>query len=159
VRPADDAKLPLPPAAYPWFAYAFWSDTAHNFGPLELGPVQPGDVVHASLTLSRGRWWLRFSDHSSLLFVHFWTRQEGSGPLGSAEWSQEDVSHAEAPGANTGRLFPYPRLSTVAFEDLHVNGVAPSSTPMQRVSASIGAKREIDPSPVRDDAFTVGPAH
>lgn len=152
--PADDAKLGLPAAAYPSFVYAFWSDTAHDFHPLPLGPVQAGEVVHATLTLTGGRWRLRLADPSSLLFVRLSTRDEGDDPLNTAEWSQEDVLNTK-----TNQLYPFPRLSPVDFRDLRVNGAPPSSAATSSVSMSTNAKLNVTPGPLDDDAFTVDPAH
>ncbi len=151
--PADDVNLGLPAAAYPPFVYAFWSDTVHGFRALPLGAVQTGQVVHASVSLTGGRWLLRLADPSSLLFVHVSTRDEGDGPLGSAEWLQEDELNLK-----TDRLYPYPQLSPVDFRELQVNGAQPTPAAMSALSMSAGAKVAVTPGPFAGDAFTVDSA-
>ncbi|HEX4036035.1 MAG TPA: hypothetical protein VHX66_16455 [Solirubrobacteraceae bacterium] len=147
--PSEDASLHLPAAAYEAALYAFWSDTDHHFLLRPLAPVSAGDVVDASLTLTRGRWRVRLVDAQSFLKVNFSTRDEGR-PLGTAEWLQEDVTNAK-----TGRLRHYPSLSTVRFSDLRVDGTAPSDLSLTAESMSPRPLLTILPSPVGGDAFTV----
>jgi hypothetical protein len=147
---AAEAKLGVPNRDFPIFAYAYWSDTAHQFHPVYIGSVAAGDIVHASMTLVRGGWLLRFVDRHSLLSVHVTTDQEGSEPLPWAEWSLEDVRDDRA-----NRLFPFPRLSAVGFQAPRVNGAPPTSGQLSAVRMSLSPKITFVPTPFDGDAFGI----
>jgi hypothetical protein len=149
--PAGDAGLPT--VAYRAFWWAFWSDAAHGFRPVWLGPVQPGDLVHASLRWVHGRWSLRLVDPNSLLTVQFSINDEFGHPPDLGEWLQEDV----AANITTGRLFPYPRLSRIEFRELRVNTAPPRTRDLVAVRMSPTKKLTLGPSQLRGDAFTISP--
>jgi hypothetical protein len=130
--------------------YAFWSDTDHDYRIQPLGLVQPGDPVHATLSQSAGQWTVQLEDPQSSLDVHFSTRQEAGPPVDQAEWFQEDTQ------TTTGRLYPYPHLSTVRFRGLRVDGATPENGTLVPRFLTDPPNLALIPSPVIDNSFTIG---
>lgn len=144
-----DAKLGQPDKFLYW--YAFWSDIDHGDLLQRLDLVQPGDIVHAALSQSGGRWTVELQDAYSSVDVRLSTSQEAGSPLEQADWLQEDIRNGK-----TGRLGPYPRLSTVRFQDLRVNGAAPDTVMLSPDSLTDSAHLALIPSPVTGGTFFIG---
>lgn len=131
---------------------AFWSDPKVHFAPQSLGPVEPGDYVSASMVLAAGVWRLQLVDHTrGSAYVHT-TADEASAHFGVAEWLEEDPTSSE-----TNKVIPYPRLSTVRFQQLAVNDVAPSVADLYAQWLSLPGMN-LAPSVVLGDLFAVSPA-
>lgn len=143
-----EARLHMPLAEEPQIYEAFWSDTAHNFHPVVVGGVEPGDVIHMSLSLHHARWWLRISDPRSALHLRFSTRQE-SGRMDEADWLEEDDLDARS-----HRLFAYPHLSVVTVRDLAANGEPPAHAAELRSN-----NLRLNVGPITGDKFTIRPGH
>jgi hypothetical protein len=132
------------------FYTAWWSDTDRDDLPQDLFPVSPGDRIFASLILADGRWRLTLEDKTSpVASTSFSTRQETDGPFTTAEWTQEHIMGPEGHG------YGYPRLSTIRFSDVAVDGAAPSPRGMYPQSMSLGGTRLMVPSSVSNDAFSI----
>jgi hypothetical protein len=129
--------------------WAFWTDTAHHFLPINLFSVRPGDVLWASLAHRRGQWTVVIRDLSSGTGTVLTTRQEGRASFDWAEWEQEDVGLV-------GQPFHYPRLSAVSFRRLEVNGGPPAVAGLYS-SWMTRAHERVVPSAVRGDSFTLSP--
>jgi signal peptidase I len=137
-------------AAKPNLDYiAFWSDTARDFHPQPLFPVNPGDDIFASLTLARGRWTLAIVDKASGAEAHFATREDANASFNEAQWMQEDIRDTTAK-----RPFPYPRLTAVAFHRLTVNSVPPSYSDLYSQWMSENGS-SLAPIALHDDSFIV----
>lgn len=136
--------------ANPAYYRLFWSDTDRRFHPVDVQPVQAGDVVHASMALVHGQWRLRFVDARSKLDISFSTREE-AGPMDQADWLQED------PRRSTDyQLEPYPEISPISFTALRVNAKIPAlPTMIQVIHGPVRSKVQPSPSFLRDDSFTV----
>lgn len=132
--------------------YAFWSDTAHHFHPVELFPVVPGNRVSASIRLSQGRWTLTIRDASLRETKRLMTDQETTGTFNEAEYLQEDVTNGR-----TGTPFSYPTLSPVRFSRLTFNGKTARDGEVESQWMSVAAGHSVGPGPVADAAFSVGP--
>jgi hypothetical protein len=141
----DDA-----PGAMSDNTYAFWSDRARHFEPMDLFPVTPDTEVVARLGFSRGRWLVSIRDTDSGRHARFSIRGEAGADL-IAEWLQEDPERIR-----TRSPFPYPVLTSVRFRGLAVNGASPRVRDLhsQWMSTVAGLFR---PTVLRDDAFAVVP--
>ena len=139
----------LPFASTPSTYYAFWSYTAHDFRPVNLFPVNPGDDLAASMTLGRKGWTVAIADQSTGENARVTTAQEAHGSFNQAEWTQEDATDRL-----TGEPFPYPPLSTVSFSRLAVNSTTPGLGDMASTAMSENGN-ELTPGPLHDDSFTL----
>jgi hypothetical protein len=149
--PPADTKLGISPTASGADYDAFWSDSAHHFHPVFLGPVHAGERIHASVSWIHGRWRLSIDDAALALHVHFTTQDESGPPAEEAEWLQEDVGN----GAASYAVFHYPRLSAVGFQDVRVNGAAPSPAGLEPDSMHPNGTLTDTPSPLHRDAFRI----
>jgi hypothetical protein len=130
---------------------AFWSDTRVHFAPQPLGIVNPGDYVSASMLLVGGVWHLKLVDHTrNASYVHS-TADEANSRFGVAEWLEEDPTSSV-----TNKVLPYPRLSTVGFQRLAVNGGHPSVADLYSQWLSLPGMN-LAPSVVSGDQFSVSP--
>ncbi|MDA8295591.1 MAG: G1 family endopeptidase [Actinomycetota bacterium] len=101
----------------------FWSDVQAGFSAQPMGGVAPGDVVDVSMRrLASGGWRLVVRDETSGAVASKSLSYGKGGAFNQAEWLQEDP----APAQVTPVDLPYPRLSTVTFSRLMVNGVPPA---------------------------------
>jgi hypothetical protein len=132
--------------------WAFWSDSARGFHPKRLFTVRAGDEMAATLVLDHGRWNLSISDLTSGQGTRFSTTEDTRGRFSLAQWLQEDITEGLRPRPH---LFPYPLLAPLRFRALAVNSAAPKVSLMYSQWMS---ERHVllAPSPVRDDAFTLG---
>jgi len=132
----------------------FWSDSAVDYRPQLMGAVAPGDEVEAEMTRHPTGWVLRLSDLTA-----GWTHvAEPSMPVPQgaqvASWIEEDPSPAVMSGAD----LPYPKMDSVTFEDMRLNGrVPPLSVEDGEVLLSPNGVYLV-PSPVVDGRFSVDPA-
>lgn len=134
--------------------YAFWSDDAHHFAPVDLFEVTPLTEVRATLRLSRGKWSVSIRDGEDS--AEFTTPQEAHARFTLALWLQEDrgpiprrIDEASKPG-------PYPDVGPVRFAHLLVDGALPSYTRLasQWMTA---ADSNFGPTPLINDEFEVTP--
>ncbi|MGD1058902.1 MAG: G1 family glutamic endopeptidase [Solirubrobacteraceae bacterium] len=132
--------------------YAFWSDVANHFHAHLLFPVYPGDRISASLMLAHRQWMLTIVDKTSRATAHFATRDEASASFNQAEWLQEDPRNGF-----THKPALYPRLSAIRFRRLYINSVMPAYRDLYSQWMSANGVN-FGPSPLRQDAFTLGPA-
>jgi len=142
----DSTHLPGTLVFAPSF-YAFWSDTRHDFRPVLIGWVNPGDAVHLSLNFAKGRWLLGLRDPRQSFTVRLSTRQE-SGPMNQAEWLQEDVEMVK-----THALFAYPNLSQVIFTHLSAQGKPANAAGL--LAQEMRGNPDLTLTPVHDDAFAL----
>jgi hypothetical protein len=126
---------------------AFWTDTVHHFLPVNLFPVRPGDSLWASLTHRRRRWAVAIRDLTSGTGTQVTTQQEGRASFDWAEWEQEDVGLV-------GQPFDYPRLSTVGFQRLEVNGRPPALAGLYS-SWMTKDRQRLAPSDLKNDSFSL----
>jgi hypothetical protein len=131
---------------------AFWSDPKVHFAPQSLGPVNPGDYVSASMVLGGGEWHLELIDHTLSRTYVYSTADEASAHFGIAEWLEEDPTSSD-----TNKVIPYPRLSTVRFQQLAVNGAPPLTADLYSQWLSLPGMN-LAPSIVSADQFAVAPA-
>ncbi|MGC9220185.1 MAG: G1 family glutamic endopeptidase [Solirubrobacteraceae bacterium] len=142
----EELGSPASPSQY----YTFWSDAAHGFHPVYLFPVQPGDVIAASLRRRGGRWLVTIRDEDSGSQRRFWTPQDGRGHFVMAEWLQEDITTDQGQ-----RPFPYPQLAPVRFWALRVNGSVPAANTLLSQWMSAG-RSYVGPTAVARNSFEVG---
>jgi hypothetical protein len=102
--------------------YAFWTDTVHDFRPITLFVVRPGDVISAKLTLAAGRWSISVLDGTSGLHKDLLTSDDTHAVFNAAEWLQE---HAQYHPFSSAERDSYPQLSTVGMRGLRVNSGEP----------------------------------
>jgi hypothetical protein len=127
---------------------AFWTDTRRGFRPEILFPVHAGDTVSTMLTLSGGRWRVSIKDPSDGHTDSLSTSEEGTGGFNLAEWLQEN------PTEISGKITPYPDLSTVGMTALTVNGGPPRYGDVFAQWMSLPG-RDQSPTPLHGDAFTI----
>lgn len=131
----------------------FWSDTAHHDFPIVLFQASAGDRVSVRLIHSRDRWTVVVSDGPVRRRIV--TVEDGVGEFRLALWFQEDL------GAEHPKQAVYPRLVGLRVSNLTVNGIAPRPVNLSPVWMSAdpeyaaAAKELIEPSAVRNDAFTL----
>jgi hypothetical protein len=128
---------------------AFWSATSRGFHPQFLFPVDAGDDISASLTLTYGRWMLAVVDGTSGHAARLSTSAEARASFNGAMWMQEDVSNQA-----TGKLFTYPELTPISFRELTVDSVPPAYTDMYSQWMSANGS-SLAPSPLQHDSFTL----
>jgi hypothetical protein len=134
----------IPRRGHPVAFYdAWWADTVSHFLARHLFVVRPRDRIDAYLAHDRGRWLVWIRDATSGRAARFLTREEGLGSFDSAEWVQERSPRA-----------PYPRLSSVTFTRLRLNGSAPKSSRLLASWLSTG-NGMLGPTPFPADAFTL----
>lgn len=101
----------------------FWSDAQEGFLAQPMGGVAPGALVDVSMRrLASGGWRLVARDETSGAVASKSLSYGRGGTFNQAEWLQEDP----APASVTPVDLPYPRLSTVTFSRLMVNGAPPA---------------------------------
>jgi hypothetical protein len=127
---------------------AFWTDTTRGFHPQILFRVSPGDLISTRLSRAGHRWEVRIVDGTTSRQSSFTTAEEGAGAFNLAEWLQED------PSEDSGRVTPYPRLSTVWMRSLAVDGGAPRYGNVYAQWMSLPAG-ELAPSVLRGDGFSI----
>jgi hypothetical protein len=134
--------------------YAFWSDDAHDFKPVDLFEVTPLTEVHAILRLSRGKWSVSIRDGEES--AEFTTPQEGRARFTLALWLQEDRGPVPHRNDEPSKPGPYPDLGTVHFTHLSVNDTPPSYSQVasQWLTA---AHMNFGPTPLINDEFEIGP--
>ncbi len=101
----------------------FWSDVQVGFAAQPMGGVAPGDVIDVSMRRLGSRGWrLAVRDETNGAVASKSLSYGRGQTFNQAEWLQEDP----APAQVTSVDLPYPRLSTVTFSRLMVNGAPPS---------------------------------
>ncbi len=129
--------------------YAFWSDVAHHYHPISLFQVSPGDVLRARMTLADGKWTLAIDDATSGATAHLTTTDETTAAFNQAQWTQEDVTDGK-----NNKAFPYPRLASVTFSDIGVNGHPVTATELSsQVLSEHGTT--VDPGLFSGGSFTL----
>jgi hypothetical protein len=130
---------------------AFWSDSAMGFHPQLLGPVWEGDVVSAQMSQVESGWRLTLRDTGANRTYDITVPFAAGQTLTQAEWTQEDPS----PSGMTSVDLPYPKTSTVTFDDVEVNHSVPSLniTSGQALMASGGSI--LIPGPFQSDSFSL----
>jgi hypothetical protein len=128
----------------------FWSDTAENFHPQNLGDVHAGELIEVSMTKDSTGWRLQAHNPSKSLLVSKQINYAASVSFTVAEWIQENP----APAMVSARDTPYPNIDNVTFQKLKVNSRSPRlhRSDGQVLIASSGAIRV--PTLVRHDSFT-----
>jgi hypothetical protein len=107
--------------------YEFFPAFPKNFSPT----VAPGDVIHASVTESGGRFTTEISDTT-----HHWIGRAGK-TISSAERSSAEII-AEAPSSSAGVL-PLADFGTVKFTESQANGTAIASHSPIRITMESSA--------------------
>jgi len=134
----------------------FWSDGPLNGAPVDLGNVNPGDVVRARLVLSGStQWAITFSDQTQH-WSH--TRQlDYATPYAHAlaEWVEEDP--AEVVPYQKARLFEMAKTGGTLMHGLEVNGGAPGTDHVQPESFVDQSGTTFSPSPLTHDTFHFNP--
>jgi hypothetical protein len=128
---------------------AFWSTTSHGFHPQLLFPVNPGDDISATLTLTHERWKLVLIDATSGAVAHISTESEARASFIEAMWIQEDVTNQA-----TGKPFAYPQLTPTSFRRLAVDSIPPAYTALYSQWMSANGS-SLAPSPLQRDSFTL----
>jgi hypothetical protein len=96
-------------------------------------------------------WSLHFADLTRKLKGKAFVQMSRSVPFTQGEWIQEDPTSS----TNTSQDIPYPQLSTLTFDHLMVNGVAPALNLRDgQVLISSGGSINV-PTPVVNDAFSL----
>ncbi len=131
--------------------YAFWSDNRHDFHPVRLFGVRPGDEISARLTMGRRRPRVSIVDTTSSEHSSFSTSDLAGDAFNQAQWFQEDITDVDA-----HKPFPYPDLSTMRFRDLAVNSTRPRPARLYSSWMSVNGE-ELATTPVRDDSFSLRP--
>ncbi len=127
---------------------AFWTDTIRGFHPQILFRVSPGDLISTRLSRSGDRWQVRIVDGTTFHQSSFTTGEEGLGEFNLAEWLQEDPTEV------SGRVTPYPRLSTVWMHSVAVNGAPPRYGEVYAQWMSLPGG-DLAPSGLSGDAFGI----
>jgi|GEM_PF-5217909 len=131
---------------------AFWSDGPLHGAPVDLGNVNPGDLVRARLVKSgTSQWTITFQDQT----LH-WTRtRQISYPAHYAhalgEWIEEDP--AELVPFQKARLFTMARTNGTAVHDLEVNGAVPVTSELAPESFVDGSGMTFSPSLLQHGEF------
>ncbi len=129
--------------------YAFWTDTARQFHPVPLFPVEPHARMTASLRLAHGRWTVFIRDAGSGKEARFSTGEEADASFSLAEWLQEDPRIGSSVG-------PYPALEGVKFEKLSLNGAVPEYARLHSQWMTVNDEN-LGPSPLIHDSFLLNP--
>jgi hypothetical protein len=129
--------------------YAFWTDTAKRFNVVDLLPVKPGDGVTAKLSLERGRWSISILDAATGRSAHVATPDETRQRLNVAAWIQEDVTDGR-----TGRVSPYPQLSSIHMRGLTINSARPRYADVYAEWMSENGT-SLAPTPMANASFTL----
>jgi hypothetical protein len=131
----------------------FWSDTTASFHPQTLGVTHPGDLVSAEMTLTQRGWRLSVVDEATHRTFDTTVDYGGGVVPDQAEWLQENPSIGDNPPVE----LPYPVMTDTDFTALEVDGHPPKLA-LSDGQVLFGMTGTIlVPSPVRHDAFTVGP--
>jgi hypothetical protein len=135
----------------------FWSDDTVEFHPQRFDRsgvfdqhVRAGDLISASIAEVSGGWRLRLHDaRSGLSFDQ--TIPMTTSDFNETEWYQEDPTNTD-----TNEPLPYPRLSSVMFTHLSINGEWPVLGFEDAVWMSV-PHRDFRVSGLRNDSFEVEP--
>jgi hypothetical protein len=135
---------------------AFWSDTAVHFRPQRIAMfVEPGDSIHAEMVQQSNGWLLTIADDTSNDSWP-WVSHYGVGAtFDTSEWYQEDAASS---AANDLVDLPYPKMSTVTFRHLLVNGRAPVLPHSNAHALVSGNGVSLVPTHFTNDAFSVNAA-
>jgi len=131
---------------------AFWSDTDHQFRPVFMGVVNPGDLVSARLARTHRGWLITFRDLTTNADETAIGTDGHDARFDLAEWIQEDPKDLA-----TGQPLPYPELSDVRFRRLLLNGSPPRYANLYSQWLSLPGARSIGPTPLRRDQFSLRP--
>jgi hypothetical protein len=134
----------------------FWSNGPLHGAPVNLGDVDPGDVVHARLARSgTAQWSITFADLTKH-WSHTSTITYGaSADHAFAEWIEEDPA-AVVP-FERAHLFPMARTDGTVMQDLRVNGGVPVAFDLQPESFVDGSGTTFSPSSLTGDSFHFAP--
>jgi Peptidase A4 family len=127
---------------------AFWTDTRRGFRPEVLFTVHAGDTVSTALSLTASRWRVSIEDRTGGQTSTLTTSEDAAGDFNLAEWLQEN------PTEISGKITPYPDLSTVSMTRMTVNGAQPRYGDVFAQWMSLPG-RDQAPTPLRDGAFTI----
>jgi hypothetical protein len=100
----------------------FWSDYSVGELPQYLGPCAGGDLLAASMARTASGWRLVARDETTNTTMTKTVEYDPGGSFTQGEWFQEDPPTSSMPDQDG----PYPRTSTVAFEQVKVNGTVPA---------------------------------
>jgi Peptidase A4 family len=132
--------------------YAFWSDTAKGFRPLNLLGVKPGDSVTAKMTLKPEGWSLALDDATSGKARTIQTKYGADDQFNSCEWFQENPVYSQFDHTN------YPALSTVTFRHMALNHSKPTFNFQEAQTLSTYNDTFFVPTHVKRDQFSLVPA-
>jgi len=127
---------------------AFWTDTRQGFRPQVLFAVHACDNVSTALTLTAGHWRLSIEDRTGRHTSTLSTTDETAGDFNLAEWLQENPTEV------SGKVTPYPGLTTVDMTALTVNGTQPRYGDVFAQWMSLPG-RDQAPTPLQGGAFTI----
>lgn len=130
---------------------AFWSDSAVNFTPQDLGVIKAGDNVSVEMVRKGFGWSLRLEDHASNLSVNRQIDYGFEDPFNQGEWIEENPSSSY----NGLPVLPYPGMENIKFQDLAVNGEAPKLSFDDAVVLITSSVRYRVPTPIHNDSFSL----
>lgn len=134
----------------------FWSNGPLHGSPVNLGAVNPGDVVNAQLTLAGTTTWsITFADQTQ----HWSHTRTITYPVSYAhsiaEWIEEDP--AEVVPYEKARLFAMARTNGTRMHGLEVNGDAPKAFVLQPETFQDGSGTTFSPGEILHDGFEFNP--
>ncbi|HTW99949.1 MAG TPA: hypothetical protein VMD59_14295 [Acidimicrobiales bacterium] len=136
----------------------FWSDSSVGDHPQQLGLVQAGDLLAASMVRRPSGWSLTVEDRTTGETMHALVAYGAGAAYSQAEWLQEDPTSSTIVATD----LPYAPTSTVRFSRVEVNGASPrlGLDNGQTLMATRGVN--LVPSPFDGDGFSMvqpqGPA-
>ena len=132
----------------------FWSDYSVDDQPQSLGSCAGGDVLAASMTRTASGWKLVARDETTNTTLTKTVAYDTGGSFSQGEWLQEDPPTSSVPDQDG----PYPRTSTVAFEQVKVNGTVPTLALANEQALLAADDVFLVPTSFSNDGFELVPA-
>lgn len=132
----------------------FWSDDTLGYHPKYFGRSEGGDLLSVSMRRVSSGWKLAVHDETSGAFFAKTVGYDPGVRLVQGEWVQEDPVSSDV----TARDSPYPRTSTVGFEDVKLNGATPDLRLKDGQTLVTSDNEFLVPTPFSDDGFRLLPA-
>ena len=127
---------------------AFWSSTLHHDSEQKLFSVSPGNTIVTNLVRSASGVAVTISDVDTGTHAHVVAPVSATVVFTRASWLQEDPSTGCSEGV-------YPRTSPVTFQDVEVNGAAPTLSDQDATIMFTPNNVILVPTHFSNDAFTV----
>lgn len=139
------------PTSGPVQYWLFWSDAAVGFHAQLLGRVRPDDDLSVEMHRVASGWRLRIADRTAHTRVQRTIAYAPQAAYDVAEWIEEDP----ATGYVSASDVPYPRLSTVQFRALRLDGRSPHLVRENGTTLITNGDGVFVPTPVRRDGFVL----